>query len=94
MIQLPAMELVSITKKFGVNFVTVVLALSRPVRVVVSKFTLAISGLTASQFSFEASQSSVNLSLITIAISYSVSLQQQTMTLSYTSARRRLQEQT
>jgi hypothetical protein len=87
------MKLVDVVKKSGVNHVVVTLVLSRPILVVVSRFALHFSGVTASQFSYEVSQNSANLSVLTIAITYGASLQDQNMTISYTSARRRLQEE-
>ena len=82
------MKLVNVDKKFGVNYVVVTLALSRPILVVTSRFGLIISGLFESQYSYDVKQISTNLSIITIAINYTSSLQDQNMTVSYSSARR------
>lgn len=57
--------------------------LSLPMRVGVSSFAIAISGLGSDRFSFSISQPISNLSIIAITVDYQDSLQGRALEISY-----------
>jgi hypothetical protein len=61
---------------------------SLPILVRAIDFTVSISGLTSSQYSYTLTQNSGNLSLITLTITYQADLQGRDLVLSYSRSRR------
>lgn len=62
--------------------------LSLPILVSARDFTVSISGLSSSQFSYSIAQNLGNLSLITLSITYQADLQGRDVVMSYSRSRR------